>query len=117
MAIVIVKRTTEYGKQRKDGSISPMSEITADTDEAFAHSQEDAVKWVESLPAFKDAEITTPGDGRIFYHSQWAEADWIWALDPDLPEAKATHQRTVIGIAHRNTIFENVGYEIYRDRS
>lgn len=116
MAIVIVKRTIEYGKQRVDGGISPMPEITKDRDEAFAHSREEAVRWVESLPQFKDAEIVNPGDGRIFYYSQWVLADWAWAFDPDLPEAKATHQRTVIGIAARNTLFEHVGYEMYRDR-
>jgi hypothetical protein len=114
MAIAIVASSTEYGKQRQDGNIRPLSELTADQDEAFAHSMEDAIKWVRSLPAFKDAETVAPNDGRIFFYSQWAPADWIWALDKDLPEAQATHQRTVIGIATRNTIFEDVGYEMYR---
>ena len=98
--ITIIATTKQYGKQQFSG-INHMPELDEDTSEKFAHSFGDAREYVEGLPLMQDCEVMEPNDGRMFFWSQWQEIDWAHSL---YNPSSATHQRTMIGIAVRETI-------------
>ena len=92
--------TTQYGKQQFSG-INHMGELDEDGSEQYAHSFGDAREYVESLPLMQGCEVMNPQDGRMFFWSQWQEVDWAHSL---YNPGNASHQRTMIGIAVRETI-------------
>ena len=100
--ITIIQSTKQYGKAGFSG-INLHGEHDEQTGEQFAHSFGDAVQYVKALPLMTNAEVTDPGDGRMFFFSQWLERDEFAALyRPELNGI--THERTMIGIAVRETI-------------
>lgn len=98
--ITIIATTTEFGKQQH-GNINHMVERNESHSDKFAHSFQDAREYVQSLPSMQDCEVMDPEDGRMFFWSQWGELDFASSL---YNPGEATHQRTAIGIAVRETI-------------
>lgn len=100
---------TQYGKQGQAG-ISRRVEHDGEKSFVFAHSVQDAVEYVKSLPLFSNAQVETDDySAWAIISSEWLGRDTtIDVLFSGEPLPPYIRQQAVIRT--RNTIYESAGY-------
>lgn len=113
--IAKVLQKTQYGKQGTTG-INVLHELDSKPVECFAHSVQDAKKWALEFPAFQGADVEELRDGNVvIITGQWNSYDPMNEIFAEDQYSCAQFTRLHIMISPVNTIYENVGFQAFRD--
>jgi len=114
--IAQITEDTVYANNEKHILDRGLETAPVNNQPVYAHSVEDALNWLLAFPLHQGATVTKLENGIIVI-----DTDWL-PCEPDIydelfaPEHRASYQKCHATIRPVNTIYENRGFEGYREQ-
>lgn len=114
--IAQITETKEYANSQKHILKGGMETAPVNNQPVYAHSVEDAVKWLMAFPLYQGATVTKLSSGIFMIDTDWIETEPDITDELFAPETRVAYQKGHATIRPVNTIYENVGFEGYREQ-